>query len=174
MSETGTRNAQRRRSSPSFDPAGNLGAGSAGTRSASVPRLDGLLLVLEDIFTSSRKDEHTMIRSLLRELLGIGRIRKIPGHGRSGRRRYRPAVLNLERRQLLSAFNLDGSGNLWVGTYGHGLHRFDRGTGEFSTYRHNPADPHSLSNDIVMRLLVDHHGTLWAGTADGQIGRAHV
>ena len=61
----------------------------------------------------------------------------------------------------------DGSGNLWVGTYGHGLHRFDRRTGTFHTYRHNPADPYSLSNDIVMRLLVDHNGTLWAGTADG-------
>ena len=61
----------------------------------------------------------------------------------------------------------DGSGNLWVGTYGHGLHRFDRRTGKFYTYRHNAADPYSLSNDIVMRVLVDHNGTLWAGTADG-------
>jgi signal transduction histidine kinase/ligand-binding sensor domain-containing protein len=61
----------------------------------------------------------------------------------------------------------DRSGNLWVGTYGHGLHRFDRRTGKLKTYRHNPADPQSLSNDIVMRLLVDHNGALWAGTADG-------
>jgi ligand-binding sensor domain-containing protein/signal transduction histidine kinase len=61
----------------------------------------------------------------------------------------------------------DRSGNLWVGTYGHGLHRFDRRTGKLKTYRHNPTDPHSLSNDIVMRLLVDHNGRLWAGTADG-------
>jgi ligand-binding sensor domain-containing protein/signal transduction histidine kinase len=61
----------------------------------------------------------------------------------------------------------DGSGSLWVGTYGHGLHRFDRRSGKFNTYRHNPGDPHSLSNDIVMRLLLDHNGTLWAGTEDG-------
>ena len=61
----------------------------------------------------------------------------------------------------------DRSGNLWVGTYGQGLHGFDRRTGKFKTYRHNPADPQSLSNDIVMRLLVDHNGTFWAGTADG-------
>jgi signal transduction histidine kinase/streptogramin lyase len=60
----------------------------------------------------------------------------------------------------------DRSGSLWVGTWGHGLHRFDRQTGKLKTYRHNPADPNSLSNDIVMRLLVDHNGTLWAGTAD--------
>jgi signal transduction histidine kinase/streptogramin lyase len=61
----------------------------------------------------------------------------------------------------------DRSGNLWVGTWSHGLHRFDRQTGKFKTYRHNPADPYSLSSDIVMRLLVDHNGTLWAGTAEG-------
>ena len=61
----------------------------------------------------------------------------------------------------------DGAGNLWVGTYGHGLHCFDPRTGKFRTYRHNPADPYSLSNDIVMRLLVDHNGMLWAGTGDG-------
>jgi ligand-binding sensor domain-containing protein/signal transduction histidine kinase len=60
----------------------------------------------------------------------------------------------------------DHSGNLWIGTYGHGLHRFDPRTGEFKTYRHDPANPYSLSNDIVSRLLVDHNGTLWAGTQD--------
>ena len=61
----------------------------------------------------------------------------------------------------------DRSANLWVGTYGHGLLRFDRRTGHFQTYLHNPADPYSLSNDIVARVLVDHNGTLWAATKDG-------
>jgi ligand-binding sensor domain-containing protein/signal transduction histidine kinase len=61
----------------------------------------------------------------------------------------------------------DRSGNVWVGTYDQGLLRFDRRTGQLKTYRHNPADPHSLSNDIVSRLLVDHKGTLWAATWDG-------
>lgn len=61
----------------------------------------------------------------------------------------------------------DRSGNLWVGTYSHGLYRFDRKTGRFKRFQHNPADPYSLSNDIVTRLLVDHNGTLWAATWDG-------
>ena len=60
----------------------------------------------------------------------------------------------------------DHSGNLWVGTYGHGLHRFDPRTGRFKTYRHSPADSYSLSNDFVSRLLVDRSGTLWAATQD--------
>ncbi len=61
----------------------------------------------------------------------------------------------------------DRAGNLWVGTYGHGLLRFNRQTGEFKTYQHDPANPYSLSSDIVMRLLVDHDGTLWAAGSDG-------
>jgi len=65
------------------------------------------------------------------------------------------------------AIREDRAGNLWVGTYGHGLLRFDRRTGQFKAYRHNPTDPHSLSDDCVTRLLVDHDGTLWAGAQDG-------
>ncbi len=34
-------------------------------------------------------------------------------------------------------------------------------------YRHNSADPHSLSFDNVQGLFVDHKGTVWAGTEDG-------
>ena len=63
--------------------------------------------------------------------------------------------------------NEDRSGNLWAGTYNHGLLHLDRRTGKFQTYRHNPADPYSLSNDIVTRLLVDHSGALWVATNDG-------
>ena len=61
----------------------------------------------------------------------------------------------------------DRSGNLWVGTYDQGLLHFDRQTGKFRAYRHDPADPSSLSNDTVTRLVVDPDGTLWAATWDG-------
>jgi len=60
----------------------------------------------------------------------------------------------------------DRSGNLWVGTYGHGLLRLDPRTGEFKTYRHDPANPYSLSDDFVSRLLIDHKGTLWAASSE--------
>src|SRR5207244_2417028 len=59
------------------------------------------------------------------------------------------------------------SGSLWIGTYGHGLFRFDRRTGRSKRYRHDPADKYSLSDDIIPRLLVDRNGTLWAATDDG-------
>jgi ligand-binding sensor domain-containing protein/signal transduction histidine kinase len=61
----------------------------------------------------------------------------------------------------------DRSGNLWVGTYGHGLLRFDRRTGQFKEYQHNQADPYSISSDVVFRLLIDHKGTFWVATSGG-------
>ena len=48
----------------------------------------------------------------------------------------------------------DRSGYLWFGTYG-GLYRYDPRTGRFTTFRHDPADSHSLSNDAVFSLMVD-------------------
>jgi ligand-binding sensor domain-containing protein len=65
------------------------------------------------------------------------------------------------------AMREDRSGNLWIGTYGHGLCRFDPRTGLVKTFKHDPLDPHSLSNDIVTRLLIDKNGNLWAATFDG-------
>jgi signal transduction histidine kinase/ligand-binding sensor domain-containing protein len=61
----------------------------------------------------------------------------------------------------------EGPDTLWFGTAGEGLKRYDRRTGQFKTYRHNPADPSSLCSDVVERLLIDRRGTLWAATWDG-------
>jgi signal transduction histidine kinase/ligand-binding sensor domain-containing protein len=61
----------------------------------------------------------------------------------------------------------DSSGTLWFGTYGHGLVSYDPRTGHYSIYQHNPADPTSLSNDVVHRLFIDGQGILWIGTEGG-------
>ena len=61
----------------------------------------------------------------------------------------------------------DRAGFLWFGTYGGGLKRYDPKTRTFAGFRHNPADPNSLSHDIVYSLMVDHQGFLWVGTEDG-------
>jgi ligand-binding sensor domain-containing protein/signal transduction histidine kinase len=65
------------------------------------------------------------------------------------------------------AITEDRSGAMWVGTIGRGLNRFDRETGQFKTYLHDPADPSSLSNDAVDQLFVDERGRMWATTWDG-------
>jgi len=61
----------------------------------------------------------------------------------------------------------DRSGFLWVGSDGHGLTRLDPKTGLLKRFRHSPTDRFSLSSDLVVKLLIDHTGTIWATTFDG-------
>ena len=65
------------------------------------------------------------------------------------------------------AITEDRAGGLWIGTYGAGLSRFDRSTGRFKTYLHDPDRAFSLSSDIVSRMLIDHTGTKWVATYNG-------
>ena len=50
---------------------------------------------------------------------------------------------------------------MWFGTL-DGLNRYDGN--DFKLYRHDPDDPHSLSDNTIRGLIADHTGTLWIGT----------
>jgi signal transduction histidine kinase/ligand-binding sensor domain-containing protein len=65
------------------------------------------------------------------------------------------------------AITEDHAGNLWMGTTGAGLNRFDRKTGKYTTYRHDPNNPFSISSDVVSRIAVAPDETLWLSTWDG-------
>jgi len=56
---------------------------------------------------------------------------------------------------------------LWIACFGDGLIRYDPSTGEAFQLSHDPLDPHSLSNNFVISLLVDHRGFVWVGTNGG-------
>ena len=58
----------------------------------------------------------------------------------------------------------DSAGDIWIGTDGQGLLRFDKKKEAFVQYRHDPADPTSLSGDIVLAIQEDKSGNLWVGT----------
>jgi serine phosphatase RsbU (regulator of sigma subunit)/streptogramin lyase len=60
----------------------------------------------------------------------------------------------------------DHDGALWVATDGGGLVRIDRKAG-LTVYRHDPAEPRSLSTDRVWSLFEDRSKVLWAGTYGG-------
>lgn len=55
---------------------------------------------------------------------------------------------------------------LWVGTY-RGLARLTGGAGGFERFAHDPDDPRSLSNDVVISICRGPDGALWVGTQDG-------
>jgi signal transduction histidine kinase/ligand-binding sensor domain-containing protein len=64
----------------------------------------------------------------------------------------------------------DGSGVLWIGTQ-EGLNKYDRETGQWSVFQHDPGDPHSLSHNWVTSLHRDRFGMLWVGTVGGGLTR---
>ncbi len=96
-----------------------------------------------------------------------------------------PASLAGDRLRSLAE---DRAGQLWVGSLS-GLSRLHRAagsregdqqrplggrggelqpaSGSFLRWRHDPADPASLSDDRVLSILEDRHGALWVGTEDG-------
>lgn len=55
---------------------------------------------------------------------------------------------------------------LWAGTYQEGAARLDLEKGEQRWWRHDPADPSSLSGIHVSTIHIDSTGRIWIGTAD--------
>ncbi|SHO49920.1 two-component regulator propeller domain-containing protein [Desulfopila aestuarii] len=72
---------------------------------------------------------------------------------------------------LVYALTEDSQGNLWVGTVGGGLNRYDRSNDSFIRYQHEPDNPQSLSHNGVISLLEDSSGNLWIGTEGGGLNR---
>jgi len=65
----------------------------------------------------------------------------------------------------------DREGTIWVGTGlawdqndKGGLNRFDRETGKFTRYLHDPNNPHSLIDNKVRAMFEDSKGNFWVGT----------
>jgi ligand-binding sensor domain-containing protein/DNA-binding CsgD family transcriptional regulator len=73
------------------------------------------------------------------------------------------AISDLDVRALYE----DRDGVIWVATNTGGLNRFDPRTGKFRSFRHDSADPGSISHDSVYGMTEDGHGNLWAGTQIG-------
>jgi signal transduction histidine kinase/ligand-binding sensor domain-containing protein len=66
----------------------------------------------------------------------------------------------------------DRQGTLWVGCgslfdakQDGGLNRFDRATGGFTRFLHDPADPNSMATNKVKALFEDSKGNFWVGTS---------
>ncbi len=62
-----------------------------------------------------------------------------------------------------------GTGSVWTGEGGEtdegGLNRFDKKTGKFIRYLHDPANPKSLINNKVQAIFEDSRGVFWVGSA---------
>lgn len=56
---------------------------------------------------------------------------------------------------------------IWVSTYGMGLSVFDKKTGNFHHYRHDPGVPSSIPSDWSYWFFVDSENVLWIATFEG-------
>ncbi len=68
---------------------------------------------------------------------------------------------------FLLCLSIDTVNNIWIGTFGSGLDKFDPVTNTFTHFKHKPNDASSLSNDTVTAILEDHSGNLWVGSFGG-------
>ncbi|MFO7536579.1 MAG: two-component regulator propeller domain-containing protein, partial [Chloroflexota bacterium] len=64
-------------------------------------------------------------------------------------------------------------GEMWLGTTGGGVDRFDPATETFTHFKHDPNDPNSLSGNNIppYGLYQDRQGALWVGTIDSGLNR---
>jgi len=71
----------------------------------------------------------------------------------------------------IRAISRDQKGNLWIGTFGGGLNRYDDATARFQPLRHDPANPNSLSDNHILAVHEDRAGVLWIGTLAGGLNK---
>jgi ligand-binding sensor domain-containing protein/signal transduction histidine kinase len=76
--------------------------------------------------------------------------------------KYDPKVSGSLSNNQVNALCVDHAGTLWAGTQ-NGLDRFDRNTGEFTTF----SERDGLPNNAVEGILEDSSGNLWLSTGNG-------
>lgn len=73
---------------------------------------------------------------------------------------YKAGEKGFPNNSILSIMEDSTDGSIWLSSYSGGLIRYDYETDSFKVYLHNPADPHSISNDKI-KDIVSYNGKLW-------------
>ena len=81
--------------------------------------------------------------------------------------KHYPELTTALAATLVTCFEQDRRGMLWLGTNDAGLVRFDPATRHYDVYRSQPGNSATLSGNRVNALFVDRSGTLWVGTQLG-------
>ncbi len=92
-----------------------------------------------------------------------GLVRMTGEDGRFARRSFASGDMAAD---FIQCITFDQQGWMWLATRG-GLHHYDPKSDKVVTYRHDPADPNSLSDNYVWMTLIDKQGRIWVGTSNG-------
>ena len=68
----------------------------------------------------------------------------------------------------------DREGNIWIGTWGTGVTKYNKKNNEFTDYMHDPEDSTSLSGNAVSYIYQDKSGTLWIGTDGSGLNKMNL
>jgi signal transduction histidine kinase/ligand-binding sensor domain-containing protein len=135
-----------------------------------------------DDLTSLTSDAVTAIYEDRQGTLWIGTVQGLDRLDRSSGTfthfRHDPDDVQSTQRSLsddeVTSILEDSAGNLWIGT-SDGLIQLDPSVGsgqapdhkDIVRFRHDPRDPQSLSDDVVLSLYEDRSGVLWVATTNG-------
>jgi signal transduction histidine kinase/ligand-binding sensor domain-containing protein len=95
---------------------------------------------------------------------------------------YRPVPPGISGQvaQFYQTIYTSRSGALWFCSWGNGLLRLDPDTEQFTFFRHDPHDPHSIAGNEVWFAFEDRTGMIWVSSLgglsrlDSRTGRADV
>ena len=69
--------------------------------------------------------------------------------------------------ELVTAIYRDKDNNMWIGTNGMGLFKYDITTKKITNYKYQKGNLNSLSNNYITSIIQDTYGNIWIGTRDG-------
>ena len=78
--------------------------------------------------------------------------------------KYDPLDSNSLPNNTLESICIDTSGNIWLGSLGAGLFKFDPVKQKFTTYRHSRNASGSVASNWISVLYADKKGNIWVGT----------
>ncbi|MEJ2634104.1 MAG: two-component regulator propeller domain-containing protein [Calditrichia bacterium] len=149
-------------------------------------RAAAFLLVLFPIFVYSQSHQQISFEHIsLNEGLSQSSVLSViqDSHGfmwfatQEGLNKFDGYTFTIYKHQLNDPYSLsddwinvifeDREGNLWVGTAGGGLNKYEWEKDRFIQYQHVENDPHSLSNNSIVAIFEDSRGNLWIGTNGG-------
>lgn len=82
-----------------------------------------------------------------------------------------PLPISRFNETTITSIAEDKDGYLWIGTWGRGLVRFDKTTGNFQTFTHDPLNPLSINFNRITKVLVDRLGVIWVATFGGGLNK---